>query len=306
MKKWWIVLVAAAVACVGIGFVLRRPEETVTVRTTRLQPQTVEQTVSCAGIVEAANGTGVFAPTVCILKEVTAQEGKPVKAGDVLAVVDKETTRLAGLADSKAAALALAAMPDKLTAPEDGILVAVNGHTGQTLEEGTPCVVIAPRSSVQVRIAIREKDLRKLKEGMPVRVTGDGFSKKSYTGTLTEISSTAHTKGGETVVEGVVSLQSGQVDDSMRLGLTAKAAVITSSKEDGVVVPYEAVREDDNAKEYVYVLQDGVAVRRELKVAAELMDGLLLEDTSLAGATLITQPDLVPEEGAAVAVEGNV
>ncbi len=305
MKKWWIFALAAAVACVGIVAVSAGAEKTVLVETTHLEPQTVEQIVTCNGVVETADSVGVFVTTSCVMGEVTARKGAYVKAGQVLAHVDKEATRRAGLADQPQEALALAAMPDTLTAPEDGVVVRVEGHTGQTLEGGTPCVVMAPRSSLQVRIAIREKQLRNLREGMPVRVTGAGFAGKSYDGVLTEIANAANTEGTETVVEGVVSLQEGQTDDSLRLGLSAKAAVIISSLKDGLVVPYEAVREDEEGKEYVYVLQDGIATRYPLSVKSELTDGLLVADSSLAGAELITQPDLVPADGAAVLARGK-
>ncbi|MBQ5841198.1 MAG: HlyD family efflux transporter periplasmic adaptor subunit [Clostridia bacterium] len=305
MKKWWIFVLAAAVACVGIGAVSASSEKTVQVKTVHLQPQKVEQTVICNGMVEAADSVGVFVTTSCVLGEVTARKGTFVKAGQVLARVDKEATRLAGLASAPQDALALAAMPDTLTAPEDGVVVKVEGQTGQTVEGGTPCVVMAPRSSLQVRIAIREKQLRSLKEGMKVRVTGAGFAGKSYDGVLTEIAGTANTDGMETVVEGVVTLQEEQTDDSLRLGLTAKAAVIVSSTKDGLVVPYEAVREDENGKEYVYILENGIAIRRILSVKSELADGLLLKDSALSGAEVVLQPDLVPADGAAVLADGK-
>ena len=305
MKKWWIFVLAAAVACVGIGVIAKPSQETVTVETTRLQPQQLEQTVSCNGVVEAADSIGVFAPTACFLKEVSVRKGATVKAGQVLAKVDKEATRLAGLAEEPQAALALAAMSDTITAPEDGVIIRVDGIVGEPLEEGVPCVVLAPRSSLQVRVAIREKHLRTLREGMPVHVTGVGFSRKSYDGVLEEIASTASNDGGETVVEGVVSIASDQADDSLRLGLTAKAAVVVSSVKDGLVVPYEAVMEDEDKGEYVYVLRQGNAVRCPLKVKAELSEGLLLADTSLSGAELITQPELVTANGEAVAVLGK-
>lgn len=196
MKKWWIVVLAAAVACVGIGAVTSRPTETVTVKTMHLTPRKVEQTETCTGAVEAADSVGVFVPTACVLREVTVQKGDTVKAGDVLALVDKDATRQLGLVSGQKDSLLLAAMGDTLTAPQDGVVIRVDGQTGGTLETKTPCVMLAPRTSFQVRIAIREKQLRTLKEGMAVKVTGAGFTGKSYDGTLTEISSTARTVAG--------------------------------------------------------------------------------------------------------------
>ncbi len=305
MKKGWILVVVAAVAFVGIGAVTARPAETVTVTTMRLQPQKVEQTVTCSGVVESAGSVGVFAPVSCVLGEITAQKGAFVKAGEVLAYVDKEATHRAGLVTGQKEALLLAGMGDTLTAPEDGVIIRVEGKPGTELVSKSPCVVLAPLSALQVRVAIREKQLRTLREGMPVRVSGAGFAGKSYEGTLTEISATAKSGGGETVVEGVVALHPDQTDASLRLGLTAKAAVVVSSTEKGLVVPYAAVLEDENNREYVYILQDGVAHRQPLSVKEEVADGLLLADDVLAGAEIITQPELVPADGAVVTAAGK-
>ena len=300
MKKWWLILVAGAVACSGIALVLGRPAQVPVVATYTLQPTSVEQTVSCSGVIESAKSTGVYAETVCVLGEVPVQAGQAVQAGERLATVDKEATQQAGLADNRVAALALAAMPEELVAPQDGILVAVNGQDGQVLGQDVPCAVVAPLLSIRARIAIREKDLPALRVGMPVRLSGDGFEKSTYTGTLTDISSSARVNGNETVVEGVVEFSEGQVDTSLRLGLTAKASVVISSVEDGLVIPYDAVRTDEKGREYVYVLENGIATRRMPKVETELAEGLLLADRALVGAVIVTQPDLVTADGVAV------
>lgn len=303
MKKWWIVILSAA-ACLGVAFLLRQPENTVEVETVQLQPQAVEQTVSCTGIIESEDRQGVSVDTACVISEVLVKEGQAVKTGDPLVRIDKEATRKAGIASDSAQALTLAAMGEEILADKDGVVVSVTAEEGQLLEKGAPCVVLAPYSTLQVRIAIKEKDLPILDEGMLVRVTGDGFRKSGYEGVLADISSTAHIIGtGETVVEGVVELAEGQADDSMRLGLTAKAAVVIAAMDGALVVPYEAVREDENGWEYVYVLEGGVARRRTLAVEKELASGVVLADDGLKGVQIIMQPELVSDGMMAQATE---
>ena len=151
-----------------------------------------------------------------------------------------------------------------------------------------------------MRIAIREKDLRVLKTGMPVRVTGDGFQKDAYAGTLTEIASAARNGSGSgTVVEGVVTLKEGEIDHSLRLGLTAKAAIVTAVTDGGVVVPYEAVLTEEE-QSYVFVLEDGCARRRNIRVLEQLADGVLLADGDLSDARVIAQPGRIDRDGMAV------
>ena len=298
MKKRWIVvlmlLVFVAAAVVVIGW----PEPTVEVRTATLTPRQVEQTVTCTGAVEAAKSSGVFAPIACVLREVSVAEGQRVKKGDTLALVDGDATR--AMPSDPSELMLLAAMPEQLTAPADGIVLQIKGMAGAVLEAGTPCAVLALQSDIQIRVAIREKDLRVLKTGMDVRVTGDGFQKAAYAGTLTEIASAARSSTGSgTVVEGVVTLAQGESDPSLRLGLTAKAVIITAVTDGGVVVPYEAVMTEEDGS-YVYLLEGGCAHRRGIRVREQLADGVLLVDGDLANCQVITQPGLIRRDGASV------
>ena len=299
MKKWWIWLVVVAVAGSGIGVVLGWPETPVAVETETLQPRRVEQTVTCSGLVEAADTTGVVLPMNCVLEQVHVRVGQQVEKGAVVATVNKEATRKL-LGNQPAALMGLASMEAELTAPETGIVVAVAGTPGTVLEAGNPCAVLAPRSALRVRITIREKDLPSLETGMQARVSGDGFSRDSYRGALAEISYTAGASGTGAVVEGVVTLEKNQADASLRLGLTAKAAIVTAVSEEALVVPYEAVVSDSDGRDYVYVLEEGLARRRELTVAAQLGDGLLLADGGLEGAQVILEPEKIFGEGMAV------
>jgi len=295
-KRWMLVFLAGAVA-LGV-WLLGNGTEPVQVNTTVLKAERVEQTVVCTGVVESAKATGVFLPVPCIVKEVNVKEGSRVKKGEVLAVIDKRATF--ETAGNDVTRMYLAAMAEEITAPESGVVVAVNALAGAPTEAGTPCVLLALERDLQVRLCLREKDLQVIKQGMPVRLTGEGFSRSMYYGTLTEISSAARTDTSAGImVEGVVTLDEGQRDDSLRLGLTARATVVTKVNESGVLVPHEAVLSDEKGR-YVYLLKEGCAVRQAVEVAAQVKDGVLLADRSLVGQTVINNPDKIHQSGMAV------
>lgn len=297
MKKRWFWLCGAITMAIGVGVWAKRPAPPTTVRTMALTPTRVEQTVSCNGVVEAADGIGVFLPVDCVIREVYVAVGQRVKKGDTLAVVDKEATH--ANADDVAAQIALAGMPEEVTAPEDGIVVEVSATAGKVVVRGTPCVLLVRPCDLQVRIAIREKDLRVLREGMCVRIGGDGLAQSTYGGTLTEISSTASSSGSSTIVEGVVTPDEGIVDASFRLGISTKATVVTSVIEEGYLIPYEAVLSDEKGS-YLYLLSGGVARRHNVEGAIPVAQGLLLNNTASVGATIILEPEKVSGDGATV------
>ncbi len=294
MKKRWIAVLLVGLFGIGMLF-MNRGSEPVKVNTVVLTAGRVEQTVTCTGVVESAKATGVFLPVACLMEQVGVKEGDRVEKGTLLAKVDKKATL--ERAENEAVRIALAAMPEEVTAPGAGIVVGVSAVEGAFAETGTPCVLLALEQDLQVRICLREKDLQVMQQGMAVRLSGDGFSRTAYTGSLQEISAVARTDtGAGTMVEGIVQLDEGQVDASLRLGLTARATVITQVTEQGVLIPHEAVLTDDEGT-YVYLLKNGRAERQNLATVGQVAAGVLLEDCALEGATVICEPSKIARDG---------
>lgn len=302
MKKRWIIASVVGAMAILALMVSRASKQPITVSAVTVTPCRIERTVSCMGVVETSDITAVVLPIRCVFSQIMVKAGDRVTEGDVLAVVDKEATRQT-IFDS-ASLMALAALPNEITAPKNGTVIEAKASVYQVLDEGTPCMVLAADDDLQIRIAIREKDLRVLKKGMAVRVTGDGFEKKHYDGELTKISSAAHADEGGTVVEGLVSLSDQAFDPSLRLGLTAKAAIVTSVIDQAYVVPYEAVQADDMGS-YVYVIHNGAVQRQEIVIADQVAQGVLLQDASLAEKQIVCNAESVSENGQKVLVRGS-
>ncbi len=300
MKKWWIVSLMLCVAVAAYGL-LQQPEKPLAVEGKQLQPQRVEEAVVCRGVLEAGEEKVISLPVSCIIGEVFVRTGQAVSAGDTLFTVDKEQSRAVQGLQREADALLLATIPETVTAPADGIVLAVKITDSALCDMDAPCVVLAPREGLQVRVAIREKELPSLTVGCAVTVSSDGFGEKRYRGQLTEIAATTKTSGGASVVEGIVQLDAGQANPTMRLGLSVKARMVTSVTEGALLLPYEALAEDARGF-YVYVLQEGHARRRRVQVAKELADGALLSETTLAGQTVLLQPERL-RNGMTVSVE---
>ncbi len=297
MKKRWFCIVLAAMVAIGIVLWRAIPDQPPTVTTTVLTPTRVEQTVSCNGVIEAADGVGVFVPVACQIADVRVTVGQRVAKGDVLAVIDKEATSAA--TTDIPTQVALAALETELVAPEDGIVAQVSAESGKTLKAGTPCAWIVRPCDLQIRVAIREKDLRTIGEGMAVRISGDGLNQTAYMGKLTEVSCAASADGSVPMVAGIVTLDEDQVDASFRLGLSAKVTVITSVTEEGYVIPYEAVLADEEGS-YVYLLKDGVARKQYVVQAVSVPSGLLLTGEEWNGQRVVLDSEQVRADGAVV------
>lgn len=304
MKKWWVLPIAAIVGIAAVGVRRNVDSEPASVRTTVLRTQRMEQTISCNGLIEAGEISGVFASQTCIANEVLVGVGQRVKAGEPLITIDKEATKRLQLSgDRITEALPLTAMNDVITSPIDGIVISVEVTDRGMIEASMPCVTIAPIEQLQVRLLIREKQLPSLEVGQMVRVSGAGFDKTVYYGYLEEISGAASTSsGGEGIVEGVVRLDENEADESMRIGLSAKARVVVSTLEDALLIPYEAVINGDDDQSYVYLFQDGRASRRAVVSLAEHTGGILVDREDWVGETLILEPDKVGGDGVQVRI----
>lgn len=301
MKKRWIFL-CLAVAAVGVGWSRSGAPEPTPVTVVRLARQSVEKTVSCNGTVQAGSSLAVTVETGCVLERVEAQAGQAVTAGEALAQVNKAASRGRQPGRPALEALTLAAMEETVCAPADGILMTVDGREEEWLPAGEALATLAPLSGLEIRVMIPEKQLRQVRVGQTVRVQGDGFAKKAYTGVLSRIAATGTVSStGDTAVEGIVTLDAGEADASLRLGLTARAEIVTAVTE-GLLLPYEAVQEDAQGVEFVYLAEQGQAVRHDLSETTELKAGVLVADDRLEGRALILNSQSLAE---GMAVDGR-
>lgn len=135
-----------------------------------------------------------------------------------------------------------------------------------------------------------------------MNIHGSAFQKEAYEGKISSISPVAYqlSVGGvsTTVVDAVVELV--EQDESLRIGLTAKADVVVDSTEDGFVVPYEYVLQDHDGNEYVYLLVNGRAKKQVIKTGAELSEGFQVLEGLQADDQVIAEPQRISKDGAAV------
>ncbi len=299
-KAVWLFL--AVIVCVSCFLLLNdQKESAVKVKTTVLYAKEVSETVTCRGKIEKTGQKSVKANTACVVETLAVKEGDYVKAGDVLFTIDKTATLqvMAQYDGSQAVYTAMQdTLQDEILAPCAGVVGDLDVSVGDFLEKDDVCMQLSDASSVQVRLAIPEHHIRRVNVGQSALITGEGFIESSYRGTVVEIADTAKVlqngSTAETMVEAVVSLDRGVEDDSLRVGLNSTVQIAVTQPKTGYILPYESVEADDTA-EYVYILQDGKAVRRSLDVVAETADGYLVATGFSDGDELILEPQKVQD-----------
>lgn len=181
---------------------------------------------------------------------------------------------------SLATALALAAAVSAPGMWEDSltqvsvISADVVKHTDSVCASGE--IVADAAGDMTVSVLISENDISKVKVGQEAVITGNAFPDREYTGKVKSIAPTAvkYTSGtvSATAVQTIINLE--DCDKDIRAGYTAKAEIFTSEPSSIAVLPYEAIKADSEGNEYVFVYENGTAVRRDVVTGLETGDGV--------------------------------
>ena len=179
----------------------------------------------------------------------------------------------------------------------NGVVTAISAVEGATATNGAQLLTIANTDDVQVAIQISKSDLPKISIGQKVAITING---KPYDGEISKISGTAtKNNNGVAVVETIIKVKN--PDSDIILGVEASNKIHAQKAENTLVLPYEYILTDSEG-DYVYVVEDGVVVRRNVSLGitssteAQIVDGLT------AGESIITSDTENLAEGTPVAV----
>ncbi|MFJ5335005.1 efflux RND transporter periplasmic adaptor subunit [Pectobacterium sp. CHL-2024] len=138
--------------------------------------------------------------------------------------------------------------------PDNGKPVVI--QPGLLVSQGAPLFGVIAQDRFQVATRVEETDLHQLQEGMVVNVTGDGFAGQTLTGKVVSIdmqADAAEMSGSGAYYDVVVSLDTPLADlrQNIRLGMSARLAIIVYRNEHGIAVPAQAVQTDEDGRAYV-------------------------------------------------------
>lgn len=310
MKKYAVLLIGTAL-CIGALFGIRawRQPQPTAVKAVTLEAQTVRQTVDCSGRVELGESTEVFFDIPCVAGEVYVTVGQQVEKGDPLFAVDMSATKAVLSQMGSPLPDSMDTASHTVTATAAGTVTTLNVQTGSVTDPTVPCAVIAPGQGVQIAAVVREKYLQQVKVGQTVEITGVGFEKPVYRGTVFSLSDTARQQYvgtvSETVVDAVVIFNEGETDASLRVGLGATASIVVDTVENGLLIPYDCLAQDEEGNEYVYICnENGTATRRVITPSRECADGVLALSGVSAGDRLVCDPEQLTGETVMVDIYG--
>lgn len=200
-------------------------------------------------------------------------------------------------------------VPETITAPMDGVVTEVGIKSGVLSRTAKPVVTISDTGSFAAMVTVGESYISDVKVGDPAIITGTGFPDRKYTGHVRKIAPIARKLTGGTAQETVVDVEIAidDPDGCLKAGFTARAEIITDTRRTMLTIPYEAVRQDENNVEYVYLAQGSHAVRQDIKTGVELLEGVEVTDGLRPEDVLLADASAAGKEGSLVNLQrGNL
>jgi membrane fusion protein (multidrug efflux system) len=289
------------------------------------------------GLLEPIRTVSVNAQLGGALLAVRAEEGTRVSEGQVLAEIDarelQAQTRAAEAAlvfaqatakrsaelfdqqivtaaenerDQSALAAAEATLTQLRTrlgfavikSPISGVVTARFAQSGDIVSPNTRIFTVSDLTTLVVRLPVSELEVSQLRTGAEVPLAVDALGGAAFPGRIRRIFPAADSVSRLVPVEVAIT---GSATAQLRPGYTVRAVLQLGERGDALVVPTRAVLGATGARS-VFVIRDGLAERRPVRVGADI-DGRLEVFSGLAvGDTVIVAGNSIVREGGRVRI----
>ncbi|WFC40356.1 efflux RND transporter periplasmic adaptor subunit [Pseudoxanthomonas sp. SE1] len=184
-----------------------------------------------------------------------------------------------------------------VTAPISGVVASRSIKTGNFVQINTPIIRIVDESRLEATLNVSERELSKLKAGLPVALAVDAMPGKVFQGTVDRISPVVDSGSGTFRV--VCSFGS---DGVLQPGMFGRIRIDYDQRADALVVPRVALLDDGDPA--VFAVRDGKAVRVPVKVGYVDGEWIEVREGLKPGDQVVTAGKVALREGSAVQVIG--
>ncbi len=270
------------------------------------------ETVKGSGSFSYSDECDITCALPVVIERLLVEEGDSISVGDTVAVVDRKASaefienvgrkNLLGFSATDLQSAA-ALIPEKITANCSGRVISVC-KSGSAVQSGTAIVTVSQGEEIGITAAVSELDIAKIELGQDVMFTPAAYLDEVFFGKVTGIASAAHSQYNGAVLETVVDMRitPNVPDKRFKSGLSADVSVILSDEKEIITLPYSAIEQDEQG-EYVYVYENGMAVRRNILTGEEFSDsteirsGVSREDEIFADPKAVAGKKYIRVEG---------
>lgn len=240
----------------------------------------IQSIISSTGTVLPQNRLEIKPPINGRIDEVKVLEGEKVTIGQTLALMS--STERAALLDAARAQgeksfnywqQAYNSIP--LIAPINGQVIVRSVEPGQTVTSSDTIIVLSDQLIVKAQVD--ETDIGKVKVNQSANISLDAYPEIKVKGKVNHISYESQVVNNVTTYE--VDIIPERIPTVFRSGMSANIDIITTSKENALTIPLEAIKHDENGS-YVFISQGKNREPIERRIELGISDDKNVEVTS--------------------------
>ena len=297
-------------------------EQTVRVKVQQIQAETVNGEQGFSGTIEESSGTSLSFAVTGTIKKIHVSAGQMVAAGQLIAELDPTTLQNAytiaktsleqaqdtynrmkelhnagslpemqwiSIENQLKSAMASEAMSrkslndTKLYAPFSGYIASRDGEIGQNAIPGSPIVKLVNIGSVKVKISVPENEVQRIAKGSSMKIIVPALNNREFSGRVTERGVRADPRSRTYEVKATIQNPGSQ----LLPGMICQAFTNYMQGATGVFVPANLVQLDGNNKTFVWVVNGGKALKREITINNETAQGVQVSGGLSAGDHII-------------------
>lgn len=274
---WLMVAVIALIVIARLMFFGSSKKVEEVIKEIRPQRGDIRVYVTTSGLVKPQNRLEIKPPIAGRIEKVLVEEGDSVKQGQILAWMS--STERAALLDAARSQGAEAAThwedvykPAPLVAPLEGTVIVRAVEPGQTVTSQDAALVLADRLIVKAQVD--ETDIGRVKPGQPAEITLDAYPYQKVKASVDHIAYESQIVNNVTIYE--VDILPDKVPGTFRSGMSANVNITVAEKEDVLLLPAEAVKENHERK-YVLVKVEGQGKPVSRNIEVGISDGKKVE-----------------------------
>lgn len=182
-----------------------------------------------------------------------------------------------------------------IRAPFDGFAGLRRINVGDYATIGQELVDVVQLDPLRVDFSVPETLLPKVRPGLPIAISVDAYPGESFTGSITAVAPKTDVQGHSLEVRGSLP----NPDIKLRPGLFVRVDVSLGVKPNAIVIPEQAIWPVGQDK-IVYVIEDGLARQRVVRLGERKPGAVEVTDGLEAGEIIVTAGQMKLYDGAAV------
>jgi membrane fusion protein (multidrug efflux system) len=181
----------------------------------------------------------------------------------------------------------------RITAPFEGRVGLRQVSMGALVQAGTQITTLDDVRTIKVEFSVPEQYLGRLRQGLSVIALTPAFPGREFAGEVTAID----TRVDPATRAARLNATFDNADSSLKPGMFLTVSLAVATREDAVIVPEDALVAE-GVRQFVYVVADGRAQRREVRLGVrmqgqvEVSEGIAATDTIIVRGLQRVRPNI--------------